>query len=106
MLESVFAAAALLVCGALLVRLLSPPARRQAIDRRLHGIWEGLSLRVKRGWQRRPRHWLQTRRTRREAQEVIERARRRAAGSSKVERKGNVYRPDSFKPPPDRDTLH
>jgi hypothetical protein len=106
MLETVFAAAVLLVCGALLVRLLLPPARRQAIDRRLHGVWQGLSLLVKRGWQRRPRQWLQKRRTQREAQEVIERARRRAAGSSKVAREGNVYRPDSFKPPTDRDTLH
>lgn len=106
MFETVFAAVVLLVCSALLVRLLLPPARRQHVDRRLRGAWQSLSLQVQRAWQRRPRQWLQKRRTRREAEELIERARRSAAGSAKVRREGNVYRPDSFKPPADRDTLH
>jgi hypothetical protein len=106
MVETAFAALVLLVCSALLVRLLLPPARRKRVDGRLRGVWQNLSLQVQRGWQRRPRQWLQKRRTRREAQEAIERARRRAAGSTKVTREGNVYRPDGFKPPADRDTLH
>jgi hypothetical protein len=41
----------------------------------------------------------------REANDVIERARRGSKGGNKVEREGNVYRPDAFKssrPPSDR----
>jgi hypothetical protein len=106
MFETVLAGAVLLCCSLLLLRLLLPAARRQHVDQRLRGAWTRSNLLVKRLWQRRPRRWLQQRRTRREAHEVIERARRRAAGSEKIKRDGNVYRPDRFKPPTDRDTLH
>lgn len=106
MFETVFAGAVLLCCSLFLVRLLLPPTRRQAVDQWMRGVRMRSGLALKRLWQRRPRQWLQQRRTRREAQEVIERARRRAAGSVDVKREGNVYRPDRFKPPTDRDTLH
>ncbi len=41
-----------------------------------------------------------------EAQDVIERARRLAREGKPVERDGNVYRPDAFKPRPPQDKLH
>jgi hypothetical protein len=102
MAETVIAAVVLLACSALLLRLLLPPARRQRLDQQLRHTWIRCRLRVNAV----SSDWLQRRRTRREAHEVIERARRRSAGGGKVRRDGNVYRPDSFKPPTDRDTLH
>jgi hypothetical protein len=98
----VLAGALLLCCGVLLVRLCLPAPRRQQFDRRLQHGWTRLRLLVT-GI---PRHWVQRRRTQREAAEAIERARRRSAGSTDVQREGNVYRPDRFKPPADRDKLH
>lgn len=41
-----------------------------------------------------------------EAQAVIDRARRQSRGDPPVERDGNVYRPDAFKPRPPKDKLH
>jgi uncharacterized membrane protein YccC len=102
MFETVLAGAVLLCCGALLLRLLLPAAKRHRLDQHLRRGATQLRL-LATGL---PRQWLQRRRSTHEAHEVIERARRRASGSRKVERDGNVYRPDSFKPPADRDKLH
>lgn len=102
MFETVLAGAVLLCCSAFLLRLLLPAARRQRLDQSLLRAWTRLRL----TFSGVPRQWLQRRRSTREANEVIERARRRAAGSRAVKRDGNVYRPDAFKPPTDRDQLH
>ncbi len=42
----------------------------------------------------------------REAREVIDRVRQQARGKPDVQRDGNVYRPDTFKPRPPEDKLH
>jgi uncharacterized membrane protein YccC len=102
MVETVVAGAVLLCCSVLLLRLLLPSRWRHRLDQPLRRGWTRLQLMAS-GL---PRRWLRRRRSGREAHDVIERARQRAAGHRKVQRQGNVYRPDRFKPPADRDTLH
>lgn len=85
--EKILAAAGLLVCIVLLVRMLMAPAHRQRIAARLQAL----------------RRWPTARRVARtEAERAIERARH----GRDVERQGNVYRPkawdDDSRPP----TLH
>ena len=89
MLEKVLAGVALLVCVALLARMLADEPRRRHIDAMArHAAW-----RVRRALQR-PWAWRRERRhAAREAEEAIRRAQRRA------ERDGNVIRPDAFKGP-------
>jgi hypothetical protein len=102
MIETVLAGAVLLCCSVLLLRLLLPAQWRYRLDQQLRRGWTRLRLMASE-W---PRQWLRRRRSSREAHDVIERARHRAAGERNVQREGNVYRHDRFKPPADRDTLH
>jgi hypothetical protein len=88
----------LLACLGVWLGMALGPARRQRL--RARGRLWALALR------QRLRNPLQARRARQEALDAIERARR----TPKVEREGNVYRPDRFQNPGDgnkgRDKLH
>ncbi len=103
MIEELFAAAVLLVCAALLLRLGLGPARRQRWDR----YWRGLFERSRRlgRWTR--RQWLLLRSrsgARREAGRAIRRAR---GDATDVEHDGNVIRPRKFrKSEPKKPPLH
>jgi hypothetical protein len=88
MAEKLIAALGLLACFLAWAGMALGPARRQALRQWPRRVWQ--LLRARRGAQR-------------EAQDAIERARRRAA----VDRDGNVYRPRDFSQRPDgRDKLH
>ena len=87
--EKVIAGLVLAVCAVLLLRLALPPPKRQRLDAAWHR-----SVHASRGWGRRVWFWRAHRQTAaREAEEAIRRAQR------KVQRDGNVIRPDSFKGP-------
>lgn len=99
MFEVIAAAIVLAVCVALLLRQVLPPGRRDRVDRWAQGLWataRALPAQLKRN-----------RSVQREAQEAIERARKASRRTPPVERDGNVYRPDAFKPDrPPSDRLH
>jgi hypothetical protein len=100
MFEAIAAALVLAVCVALLLRHALPPQRRQRVDAWAAGLWHRL-----RAVRELPEQIKRQRSVQREANDVIERARRGSKGGNKVEREGNVYRPDAFKssrPPSDR----
>ena len=87
--ELVFAGIALIVCVALLLRMALPEHLRQRVDELWRLAALGGRLLAHRCW-----FWIRHRkRAAREAEEAIQRAQR------KVERDGNVIRPDSFKGP-------
>ncbi len=89
MIELVLAGLGLLVCAALLVRMLLPERQRWAVDYRARRIWLTLRVGGHRLW-----HWRDHRRTAsREAEAAIRRARGTAT------RDGNVIRPKSFDEP-------
>ena len=102
MFETVVAAGVLFCCAALLVRLLMPAGKRQRIDLWARRAW----LRARLALTTVPRQLWRRRQTEREARELINRARQRTVGRGAVKRDGNVYRPDAFKPPPNKDKLH
>ncbi len=89
--QKVLAVIGLVVCLAMLLRMVVAPRRRQAFDAALRRASQGTGERV-----RRLLRWRPTARKNaaRAAEEAIERARRQA-----VDREGNVYRPKSFKGP-------
>lgn len=84
MVEKLFAALGLALCLALLLRMLLPAPAQRRWDAFWLGLWHGARERVQR-WRTGPD-------ARREAQDAIERARRRSA----VQREGNVIRPKAF----------
>ena len=85
----------LLACGAVWLGMALGAQRRQRLQARGRLLWFALRQRL--------RSPLQARRARQEASVAIERARR----SPKVDRDGNVYRPDRFNQGRDgRDKLH
>lgn len=89
MIEKVLAAIALAVCAALLLRMALPERQRWRVD----AAWRSAVMRgrllARRIW-----FWRSHRQAAaREAEEAIRRAQR------KVQRDGNVIRPDSFKGP-------
>lgn len=102
MIDSVFAALGLLVCVALLLRFALPPGRRHRMDASLHRAWAA----VRSLPQRLGRDHKVQRQVKREADDVINRARRKARDTPAVGREGNVYRPDAFKSRPPKDKLH
>lgn len=73
-------------CGLVWAGMAAGAARRRR--------WQALALALWRGLLQRLRSPAQARRAQREAAEAIERARR---AEPRVEREGNVYRPDAFK---------
>jgi len=90
--EKFFAAAVLVVCGLLLVRLVIGARRRHAYDAFWRRLWIGTRVQVQRWWR-----WpAARRRARRDADAAIRRA-------SRGEWDGNVYKPKSFKRDHDRD---
>jgi len=87
--ELVFAGIALIVCVALLLRMALPERQQQRVDAQWTLLVHRGRLLAHRAW-----FWIRhRRRAAREAEEAIQRAQR------KVERDGNVIRPDSFKAP-------
>lgn len=89
MLEKILAGVALLVCVALLARMLADAPRRRYIDAMARYAWLRCRLALHRLW-----FWRRHRQhAAREAEEAIRRAQRRA------ERDGNVIRPEAFKGP-------
>ena len=88
LIEKIFAAAMVVVCVLLLLRMLLGPRRRSRVDASLRRNGEAWQRRVVRviGW---PAAEL---RARRETKEAIRRARRSA-----IERDGNVLSPKAFK---------
>jgi len=88
LIEKIFAAAMVVVCVLLLLRMLLGPRRRSRVDASLRRNGEAWQRRVVRviGW---PAAEL---RARRETKEAIRRARRSA-----IERDGNVLTPKAFK---------
>lgn len=93
--EKSFAVIGLVACLVVWAGMALGPARRQRALAALRQFG--------RRWQQRLRRPVQARDARREAAEAIERARR----APKVDREGNVYRPDRFHQSRDgRDKLH
>jgi len=92
MAENILAAVVLLLCLALLVRLLLPPRQRQRMDNRARQGWNTL----RRGAHAVPAVWHR-RRHRKQAASEAEAAIRRAREG--ISRDGNVIRPKSFKRP-------
>lgn len=88
-----FAAFVVLVCAALLVRLVLPPRRRAVLDASVRGLPARLQARATALW-----HWRQRRSQRddaaRLAEEAIQRARR-----TRADKDGNVIHPEAFKGP-------
>jgi hypothetical protein len=79
----------LAVCIVLLVRMMLGQTLRRRADRIGAAAWNMLRARARYLW-----HWRESRRrAEREAEQAIQRARRR------LEREGNVYRPDAFQEP-------
>jgi hypothetical protein len=92
MAEYILAAVVLLLCLALLVRLLLPPRQRQRMDNRALQGWTT----VRRSARAVPAAWHR-RRHRKQAASEAEAAIRRAREG--ISRDGNVIRPKSFKRP-------
>lgn len=91
MLEKSFAIVVLVVCVALMLRLVIGARLRWKLDNALRSAW---------GWLR---GLARSRRSRKDAERLAEEAIRRARGEGHWE--GNVYKPKSFKRPP-RDKMH
>ncbi len=95
----ILAGLGLVACAALLLRFALPERQQRRLDHWAVSTWQSL--------RRLPSRPSRQRDVQRQAQDVIERARRQAKATRKVERDGNVYRPDSFKSrPPKQDKLH
>jgi hypothetical protein len=98
--ERVFAALALTACVLMLLRLAIGARLRGRLDAALARAWRSMR-RTGAGVRATLRSLRHHREAAREAEEVIERARKRSGG----EWDGNVYRPKSFRKPP-RDKMH
>ena len=81
-------------CAVLLVRLLLGDVRRQRFDAAAQRAWSAVKRRGFALW-----HWRAARRAaKKEAEEAIRRARSKDGG----EWEGNVYKPKSFRKPPNK----
>jgi len=100
--DSILAGLGLAICAALLLRYALPDRLRQRVDNHLHAIWDQLRLLP----QRMGRERKVKRQVKREADEVINRARSKSKATAGFDRDGNVYRPDAFKSRPPEDKLH
>lgn len=103
MLEKSFALLGLLVCAALLLRMVLDPVRRSRWDR----YWARQAGRLRTTGRWLQRQW-QLLRGQRQAKQAAEQAIRRARkGPVDAERKGNVIRPSAFRRDDDEPpTLH
>lgn len=122
MVETILAALGATVCFALLLHMALPARWRHRVD----ATWRRLLQAVRQRRSGPPRPARRTdlraankprmteprpdsevlRQAEQEAQDVIERVRRQARENKPVERDGNVYRPDAFRPRPPKDKLH
>lgn len=94
--EQLWAVLGLVACGLVWAGMAAGPVRRQR--------WQAGALRLWRALRQALRSPAQKRQARHEAEQAIERARR---AKPKVDREGNVYRPDAFGGRRgDRDKLH
>ncbi|MDO9075380.1 MAG: hypothetical protein Q7U73_19180 [Rubrivivax sp.] len=94
--DKAWASLGLVACGLVWAGMAAGPVRCQR--------WQAWALALWRTLLQRLRNPTQARQARREAAEAIERARR---AKPKVDREGNVYRPDTFNAKRDgRDKLH
>ncbi len=84
--DKLWAVLGLVACAGVWAGMAAGPARRARWQARARALWQALAQRL--------RSPAQARQARREAAEAIERARR---AGPRVDREGNVYRPDSFK---------
>lgn len=101
--DKVWAVMGLVVCGLVWAGMAAGPVRRQRWQARALRTWRRL-LRAGNRLAQSLRSPAQARRARREAAETIERARR---AKPRVDREGNVYRPDAFDAKRNgRDKLH
>jgi hypothetical protein len=92
--DKLFAALTLAACAVLLARLLMGEARRQRFDAAVRRAWFAAKRRFFLLW-----HWRASKRAAtRAAEEAIRRASRKDAG----EWDGNVYKPKSFRKPPNK----
>jgi hypothetical protein len=88
------AALTVAACAVLMARLLLGEARRQRFDGAVQRGWFGVKRRLFLLW-----HWRAARRAaRKEADDAIRRASRTDGG----EWEGNVYKPKSFRKPPNK----
>jgi hypothetical protein len=103
MLQNVLAGLGLLLCAALLLRMVLPAPQQRRFD----AFWRRLWLRLQALGHATRRQWQQLRagrEARREAADAIERARH---GRTPVQRDGNVIRPERFgKPGSKKPPLH
>jgi hypothetical protein len=102
MIDSILAGLGLAVCAALLLRYALPPGQRRRLDARARHLWDvARSLPQALGRDRKVQ-----RQVKRQADEVINRARKKAREAPPASRDGNVIRPDAFKSRPPKDKLH
>jgi hypothetical protein len=93
--DKLLAALTLAICAVLLARLMIGEVRRQRVDAIARRAWSALTRRVFLMW-----HWRGAKRAAaREAEDAIRRARRKDGGG---EWDGNVYKPKSFRKPPNK----
>jgi hypothetical protein len=83
--DKTWAVLGLVACGLVWAGMAAGPARRRR--------WQAQALALGQALRQRRRNPAQSRQARREAAEAIERARR---APPRVDREGNVYRPDAF----------
>lgn len=97
--ETVLAAAGVLVCVALLIHMALPLARRRQVDAAARNATYAVRRWAERSWHslRQLGRGRPSRSARKDAAEVADEAIRRARGG--VTRDGNVYKPKSFKGP-------
>lgn len=97
--EQFLAAAGLIACLALLIRMMLSGPTRQRVDAALARAWQRTRQGALKLWYG-ATQWRRGRTARKSAAEVAEEAIRRAKGSpGSVKRDGNVYKPESFKKP-------
>ncbi len=101
MIEKTLASLAMLACVLMLVRLALKPHIRMRLDARMRSAAQRLRERLRERWRerlRRPRRKAQALPD--DAAQAAEELIRRASQTGRVDREGNVYRPEKFGKPP------
>lgn len=102
--DKIAAALGLLVCALIVLRLAVSPARRQRFDRACQSLYDKLRARLAQTRRRKPTAAAaDPDAARREADQLIERARQRRHAA---EHDGNVIRPRAFDPSKKKPPLH
>jgi competence protein ComGF len=104
MVMQVLAGVVVLLCVAMLARLLLRTDQQRRLDRTIQSKWQSFLHGVMSVW-RGVKHWRMRRQAKQaaaiQAQEIINRMRIRS-----VEREGNVYKPEAFKRRPEDHRKH